>query len=206
MRYLSFLVAIGVSLLVLGALSTGALTRGVSAAQVVIAADDFYFCSSDFESGVCETTVTVGDTVKWEVGNGFHTVTQCDASFATCPPAGGFDSGNLTTGQDFEHTFDTPGTIPYRCNQHPTQMRGRITVVAAQATATPTPAATATPGASGTPGASPAATATPARAPAGGGPPSSGGDAMPWTLLAALAGALLLGASAGLALRAVRSR
>ncbi len=126
------------------------------AAELEIEADNFYFCDSSFQGGVCEKTVNAGDTVTWKIEHGTHTVTQCDESLSTCPPPGGFNSGTLSSGQEFSRVFDTPGTFFYRCNLHPSQMRGRV-VVLAQTTATPTPAATATP--------APAATATPMRFP-----------------------------------------
>lgn len=167
-----------------------------AAAEHNIDAGNFYFCDESFQNGVCETTVNAGDTVVWQVEAGTHTVTECDDSFTTCPPAGGFNSGSLSTGASFSHTFATAGVFEYRCNIHPNAMRGRITVVA-QSTPTPTAAA-------GT--ASPAATATPAQVPASGGPPSGGQghDAIP--LLAVAGGLLAAGLLAGLALPLRRRR
>jgi plastocyanin len=43
-----------------------------------------------------------------------------------------FDSGALAQGCSFAHTFDAPGTIPYRCAIHPDE-RGEIVVEATQA-------------------------------------------------------------------------
>jgi plastocyanin len=155
------------------ALATMAFSGNSSAQSTTIDAGDNYFCNPSFENGVCDTTVTHGSTVTWAMsGQAAHTVTQCDASFATCPPAGGFDSGFLSSGETFSFTFNSPGTIPYYCLFHPTQMRGRVIV---QAQSTPTAAPTVPPGAST---AAPqqtivddfgGATVTPGAVPAGGG-------------------------------------
>ena len=102
------------AMLVVMVASTLALCAGSGRAQpVTIDAGNNYFCAPTFEDSVCETTVTVGSTVTWQVSGGIHTVTQCDASFSACPPGGGFDSGLLNSGGTFAHTFNTPGTIPY---------------------------------------------------------------------------------------------
>jgi plastocyanin len=169
------------------------------AADVTVEAGNLYFCSPSFENGVCETTIAAGDTVTWDNVGGFHTATQCDASFTTCPPAGGFDSGTLSTGGTFAHTFATAGTYPYYCALHPTAMRGRVIVQAVQ-TATPAPdaqtTATAAPGqtaAAGNQSTGAGGTGTPG--PVAGGIPSAGGPAGvsegEYSLLALLAGVAL---------------
>lgn len=173
------------------------LSATPSTAQSTIDMGDFYFCDPSFENGVCDSTVAAGSSVTWSVSSGIHTVTQCDASFTTCPPSGGFDSGALTSGNTYSQTFNTPGTFSYWCAFHPTQMRGRI-LVQAQPTATPTPTATpaagtATPtpttGSAGVPG----ATDAPAQVPSTGG---SRGDANPSIALALGLGLMLAGLTA----------
>ena len=188
---------------------TSLLFTGAGSAQSTtnIEVDDFYFCDPSDQGGVCDTTVNAGDTVTWTnmAAATTHTVTQCDSSFTTCPPSGGFDAGNLSPGQSFSQTFNTPGTFEYHCNFHPTLMMGRITVVAAQSQ-TPTPSGTAgataspsTTAAAGTATATTVATATSGRTaaavPTTGGAASNGGP--PVLLLLALAGAVLA-AGAGL--------
>jgi len=184
------------------------LLTGASSAQSTtnIEVDDFYFCDSSHQGNICDTTVNAGDTVTWTnmAAATTHTVTQCDSSFTTCPPSGGFDAGNLSPGQSFSQTFNTPGTFEYHCNFHPTMMMGRITVVAPQS-ATPTPAVgggsssptPATTAAAGTTTPATAATATPARTaaavPTTGGSPSDGGPSV--LLMIALAGAALAAAT-----------
>lgn len=64
-------------------------------------------------------TVIVGTTITWTNDQGFdHTVTADDGSF---------DSGDLATGDTFEHTFDAAGTFAYLCSIHP-NMAGTIIV------------------------------------------------------------------------------
>ena len=158
---------------------------------------DNYFCAPSFQNGVCTTTVTAGDTVNWNIVEGVHTVTECDAAYSTCPVAGGFDSGALQAVTTFSQTFDTVGDFAYFCEIHPIEMRGVISVVAA-ATAVATPTADAG-GASTTAdaagGASPVA--NPAAVPASGGEPAT--DGLPLqALILALGGALALAGAAAL--------
>lgn len=177
-------------------------------ATVSVDVGDMYFCDSSFANGICETNIAAGDTVTWNwVGSLSHTVTQCDPTFTTCPPPGGFNSGTLTgSGSTFSQTFNTAGTFPYQCNVHGASMRGRVIVAAAQQ-ATPTatagvtaPAQTATAGPTvSAPGATAApTTAVPAAVPGTGGDEAGGG--VPRRLLLLLAGgALLISAGAGVA-------
>src|SRR3990172_3145559 len=175
--------------------SVGMLVSGgrlpARAATVSIEVGNLYFCDVS-QQGVCETTVTAGDTVTWNNVAGFHTVTECDDTFSTCPPAGGFDSGNLLTGNSFSHTFNSQGAFEYICRFHPTDMRGRITVQAAP-TPTPTPVPTAAP--SGSTAASPTATSAPAAVPKTGGHPANGGGMNADALVLVVFGGVLLAAA-----------
>ena len=178
---------------------------GAQATTTVNVGDNF-FCDSSFSFGVCDTNITAGDTVMWQwMGNAPHTVTQCDQTFTTCPPVGGFDSGTMTIGT-FSQTFNTPGAFEYHCNIHPTLMRGRVNVAAQQATPTATaPSATvgATPAQTSapvqTPSQTPVASAVPAAVPQTGGPPADGGT--PWALLLAASAVALVIGSGALAVR-----
>lgn len=194
MRFAILLATAGLSVLVFAVVLGLGAGGSVRAATTDIQVDNFYFCEAADEGQVCEKTVTTGDTVRWNLEDGTHTVTQCDATFASCPPAGGFDSGNLTKDSPFSQTFTSPGSIAYRCTFHPTQMMGRITVVAAQATATPAASAAA----------APASTAV--RLPISGGPPSDGSSGVPWAILLAVLGAGFVAGSAVVGLRAIRAR
>ena len=201
------LIALAVAVLPAG---RGALAQPVT---TTVQVGDFYFCSPSFQNGICETTVNAGDTIEWQfAGNALHSTTGCAENFDNCQQPHVWDSPFLVSGS-FSFTFDTPGTYLYRCQVHPNEMRGSVTVLAQ---ATPTPSATATPSpAAGTANAtatpSPAAdTATATAAPAGGRPVAvpSGGGAPPGSQaselewLGAVAGALLAAAAVAAMLRA----
>jgi plastocyanin len=74
---------------------------------------------ANFAFSSADITVTKGTTVAWKNNDGVtHTVTADDGSF---------DSGSLTPGKSFSHTFDSTGTFTYHCNIH-TTMTGKVTV------------------------------------------------------------------------------
>ena len=154
-------------------------SQPANAATEQVEIGDFYFCALSFENAVCTTTITAGDTVTWDVVQGAHTVTECNATYTTC--SGGFDSGPslLVSDDTFSQTFAAAGSYPYYCAVHPSQMRGLVIVVAA-VTDTPTPV-------SGTPQDSPGDTspaATPAGVPTTGGEPGTDGLALKLFVLA----------------------
>ena len=63
-----------------------------------------------------EVTVEAGTTVKWTNSDDLpHTVTKDGG------PGEDFDSGDLEPGDEFEQTFDEPGTVDYVCTIHPGQ-------------------------------------------------------------------------------------
>ncbi len=170
------------------------VAQPAGAATEQIEAGSNYFCAPSFGNGVCTTTVTVGDTVTWNIVLGIHTVTECDSTYTTCPVAGGFDSGVLEPTETFSQTFDAARDFAYYCAIHPIEMRGVISVVAA-ATDTPTP--TPVPGTpTDAPGdASP--TATPGSVPNTGGEPPTDGLSLQ-ALVLALGGALAVAGAASL--------
>jgi plastocyanin len=158
---------------------------------------NLYFCSPSFQDGVCETTITAGDTVVWNGVAGLHTVTQCNADYSVCPPGGGFDSGLIGTGAPFSQTFNAPGTFTYWCSLHPSEMRGRIIVQEPTPTPAPAPPPSATPmSAAGTVSPMPAATASPAVVPQTGAAASAGSAIWFVVALAGIAVAVLGGAVA----------
>jgi plastocyanin len=188
LRWTIALAAIGIAVLGVAAFSI-ASGGSAQAATTQVDVGNLYFCVAADSGHVCETDITAGDTITWNVSAGTHRVVQCtDSSFTACPPAGGFDGGNFSTGQTFSHTFATAGTFFYHCSIHPTEMMGKV-VVAAAVTASPSPTPTFIPSGTTRP------TATPAAAPQTGGPPASGGaDLWAYALLAL--GMTLLGGSA----------
>jgi plastocyanin len=203
------LVSAPLAALAIVAIAYASLTA--EAQSTTIDVGDFWFCNSSFEVGVCDTTVVTGSTVTWDVSSGIHTVTECDATFTTCPPPGGFDSGTMNAAATFSQTFDTPGTFPYYCAFHPTQMRGRV-LVQSQATPTAAPTSAGTPtGSTATtpPSASasvaPGTTVGPAQVPAGGGDP--GGTSRTGAIsLGILVTGVLISAAAVTKLSTVRRR
>jgi plastocyanin len=203
MRTALLATALTVTLAVTAAMITGGPIH-VRAAQVNVDVGNFYFCDQSFQGGVCETVINAGDTVVWSVSAGTHTVTECsDVSYATCPPTGGFDSGTVSQGQQFQRTFNSAGTFYYQCAFHAV-MRGRVTVQAIQAPTTPTP--TPSPTAAPTTAASATPTRTPAAVPATGGYPSDGGGAGTAAGLAVLAGGLAALAGAAVVSRSIARR
>ncbi len=100
----------------------------------------------DYKFDPATVTVNAGDTVVW-TNNGAvaHTVTASDGSW---------DSGNLSPGQSFSHTFNSAGTVAYYCAFHGSAsgsgMAGTVMIVAAAdgsaatAVATQSPAPTQT--------------------------------------------------------------
>jgi len=66
-----------------------------------------------------ELTVKAGTTIRW-TNDGYvpHTVDFTD----------GVNSGVLNNGDQFTHTFGTPGTYPYICHIHPF-MHGTVVVI-----------------------------------------------------------------------------
>ncbi|MCC7366181.1 MAG: CHRD domain-containing protein [Dehalococcoidia bacterium] len=139
----------GVTALVALVLAAGlavSLGQPARAADQSVAVIDFSFQPSN-------VTVNVGDEVTW-TNNGAvaHTVTAA---------GGQFDSGTLSAGASFAHTFTAAGTFNYHCDFHPS-MVGVVTVLSGTVTATATSTATAT--ATGTATATSTATATPTTA------------------------------------------
>jgi plastocyanin len=156
-------------------LSASQFTRDASADTRNVDTGNLYFCDPSFQDLVCDTSVNAGDTITWTVSAGFHTVTECDETFAQCPPAGGFSSDSLEQGENYSRTFDQAGIFEYYCAFHPTQMRGRILVstqVTPVPTATPSPTS---PGVTAGPATTPGTTATvaPVSVPRTGGTPGN---------------------------------
>jgi len=66
-----------------------------------------------------ELTIEAGDSVRWTVISGRHSVTAKE---------GTFDSDELATGLSFERRFEEPGVFPYLCTPHDF-MRATVTVL-----------------------------------------------------------------------------
>ncbi len=126
-------------------IAAGALlaTSGTAVAQetVTVTVGGTWFCDESFLGNVCEVEVTAGDTVAWDFSGAAlpHTTTECGASCDDPSDAPLWDSGTITGGGTFQFTFVEAGTFLYRCNVHPSQMRGRIVVQAAPTATQPAP-------------------------------------------------------------------
>lgn len=80
--------------------------------QVTIDVEDNFFEPNDL-------TVRVGTEVTWKFkGKAAHDVTE---------DRGAFESGTMTSGDEYVRTFDAPGTYGYYCTLHHV-MQGTLTV------------------------------------------------------------------------------
>ena len=142
---LAFVIA--AALLVVAGERAGAVEPGVNCATYdgetcVVAIGDIYFCEALYTKDVCPTSISAGDTVRWDYpseGIFFHTTTECgqDCDAPTETPL--WDSDRLMPGESFERTFTEPGNYFYYCTVHPSQ-RGMIRVL--EGAGAPTPTAT----------------------------------------------------------------
>lgn len=105
------------ALLVLAGL-TGAASCGGQTATTTPAGGDTVSIK-DFAFNPATITVSVGTTVTWtNEDSATHTVTS---------RTGAFDSGNMSKGSHFSHTFDAAGDYEYYCAIHPS-MVGHVIV------------------------------------------------------------------------------
>ena len=118
MRRLPFLlVPLALAAVVLAGCGDGGGNDGADAAPVAgvteVATKDNQFTPPAIE-------VPAGTTVTWEFEDGLvpHDVA-----------GDGFSSGDPKRSGSFTHTFDAPGTFPYRCTVHD-GMTGRVVVTA----------------------------------------------------------------------------
>lgn len=89
--------------------------------------------------GVNPLVITPGTTVTW--------VNQASMLHSSTSDNGVWDSGVLSTGQNFSFRFNTPGTFPYHCSVHGAiSMSGTIQVgPAPQPSISPSPTPTGSP-------------------------------------------------------------
>jgi len=111
-RPLVAVVALGVAALAFAACASGGSGGGSGGGSNGVSIADFSYAPAAL-------TVQAGTTVTWtNAGPSIHTVTADDGSF---------DSGTVSSGSTFSHTFATPGTFTYHCAIHDS-MHGTITV------------------------------------------------------------------------------
>ena len=114
------------------------LPRQAGATTTIVTVGDggfFFFPSS--------VTIDAGDTVQWTWSASGHSST----SGTPGQPSGFWDSGILSNGATFSHTFPAAGSFPYFCTPHGgcCGMIGSVTVAAVTPTPTPTPTVSPTP-------------------------------------------------------------
>src|SRR5262249_996607 len=95
---------------------------GTATAQSVVTIDVFDF---DFGNASTRThidpTINVGDTVRWQWGEGFHSTTSVQGI------AESWNSGVQGLSFTFDHTFTRAGTFPYYCSVHGVDAGGGTT-------------------------------------------------------------------------------
>lgn len=159
-RTRAVLVAIGLLAAILGPVGAAA------AATNYVTVEDYHFVPG-------EVRIEPGDRVRWtNEGNQVHTVTSDN------PGREEFDSGRLSNGDEFTHTFQTAGAYAYHCEVHDS-MNGVVQVGAPPTTTSsstssttttqppPTTTTTSPPATTTTVPGAPATTATTSRTPAG---------------------------------------
>ena len=96
-------------------------------------------CMAGTPNASCTATVNTGDSVNWvapaPLAANPHTVTECaDPAWSTCGAGTSLnnpieDSGvRFQPGWPYVVQFNTPGTYYYRCEVHPSVMRGIVQV------------------------------------------------------------------------------
>ena len=78
---------------------------------------------SDFSFSPSTVTVSVGDTITWNLTDGSHTSTS-----GTPPDGDGLWSETLDPEAPFAFTFTEAGEFPYFCRFHPYFMTGVVIV------------------------------------------------------------------------------
>ncbi len=129
-RVLGVLLIAGGSLLALPLGSVSAATVNIAVAGTI---GQYWYCNSSYQSGVCPTTINVGDTVQWNFNGDFysaHSTRHCSDGCDGTPSGTPTWDSPIAAVQTYAYTFTTPGSYPYQCEVHPLDMQGVITVVA----------------------------------------------------------------------------
>jgi len=153
-------------------------SRSVSrAGETSVELGNEWFGDPAFQSGVYETVIEPGGTIRWTSLEGIHNVYECGENWTkgdSCAAADWNSGPVMTAGDNFSQTFDSPGRFFYTCTIHPATMRGVVVVSAPSAPPTDS-----------TPDSNPPAASQPDPAPTapqlagipnGGGPPLNPGD------------------------------
>ena len=108
------------------------------AATVTVNVFDFEFSVNPPGQPVVDPTIRVGDTIRWQFASSGHTSTSVRGI------AEQWDSGFVSAGSTFSHTFRNLGTFEYYCQPHGfDQGNGRAGGMAGKVTVMPEPGAAA---------------------------------------------------------------
>jgi plastocyanin len=105
----------GFRLITAGVLPAVPVSRNAEAAAgavVIVHVYDTDFSTNPAGQPVQDPVIQAGDTIRWVFDSGFHTATS------TAGNAEQFNSDLRFPGDQFEHTFTTPGTFDYYCTVH----------------------------------------------------------------------------------------
>jgi plastocyanin len=105
----------GFRLITAGDLPAVPVSRNAEAAAgevVIVHVYDTDFSTNPAGQPVADPVIRAGDTIRWVFDSGFHTATS------TAGSAEQFNSDLRFPGDQFEHTFTTPGTFDYYCTVH----------------------------------------------------------------------------------------
>jgi plastocyanin len=108
--------AILLAILALAAVGcAGSTGRAVDASPVATTTVDL---PKSYKFVPAAISVTAGDTVTWTNSDNFTHNVRFE----------GTEPQVMKPGESVEKTFDEPGTFPYECSLHPTDMRGTVVV------------------------------------------------------------------------------
>ena len=149
-----------------------------SAGEVSVELGNEWFGDPAFQSGVYETAVEPGGTIRWSVLEGIHNVYECGENWTksgSCAAADWNSAQIITAGDTFSHTFASPGRFFYTCTIHPATMRGVVAVNAPSAPTASNPPPDSNPPSGSQPDPAPTDPQV-VGIPQGGGPPLNPGD------------------------------
>ncbi|HEV8360111.1 MAG TPA: plastocyanin/azurin family copper-binding protein [Candidatus Thermoplasmatota archaeon] len=90
----------------------------VLAAPSVLATDAVHNVSiANFQFSPAILQIAAGDTVVW-TNNEALPVVHTATDLLSLAGMGSFDSGDISQGQSFSHTFSEPGLVLYYCAKH----------------------------------------------------------------------------------------
>lgn len=148
-----------------------------SAGETSVEMGNEWFGDPAYQTGVFETVIEQGGTVRWTSLEGIHNVYECGENWTkngSCVDADWNSAQIMTAGDSFSHTFESPGRFFYTCTIHPATMRG-VVVVNGQSAPPDSAPSDSNPSSDSQPDLAPTDPGA-AGIPNGGGPPVNPGD------------------------------